>query len=242
LGKIEIGQGGILMRADADSSVRRRARLKKACWFLAGLAAAIIALVLLLFYRPARYDPLEPVRDNQVSPYLTHELLPRLYNDSQLGEPFDLLVSQYGINDIISRYSWPKEFDGITFSAPEVLFLPDGIVLMGTAAGSSVELVITMVVEPSLDQQGLLSLHLAKVKVGAVNITLLVKMMGKRAYNQRLAEDDIDTENIRAKIAASLLNDEPFEPTFDVEERKVRVENVTLEQGNLTLHLAPVPD
>lgn len=230
------------MQADADSSVRKKARLKKVCWFLAGLAVVIIALVLLLFYRPARYDPLEPVRDNQVSPYLTHELLPRLYNGSQLDEPFDLPVSQYGINDIIARYEWPKEFDGIAFSAPEVLFVPDGIVLMGTAAGSSVELVITVMVEPSLDQQGLLNLRLAKVKVGAVNITPLVKMMAKRVYNQRLAEDDIDTEDIRARIAASLFNDEAFEPTFDVEKRKVRAEKITLEQGNLILRLVPVSD
>jgi hypothetical protein len=49
----------------------------------------------------------------------------------------------------------------------------------------------------------------------------------------------IDFEDWRAKIAAALLNDEPFEPVFKVEDKTVRVERVTVTLGQLILHLVP---
>jgi hypothetical protein len=50
---------------------------------------------------------------------------------------------------------------------------------------------------------------------------------------------------LRAKIAASLLNDEPFEPIlnvrdiFDDVDEKVRVEKITITQQKLILRLVP---
>jgi hypothetical protein len=51
---------------------------------------------------------------------------------------------------------------------------------------------------------------------------------------------------LRARIAASLLNDESFEPVlnvrdiFDDVDQKVRVEKITITQKQLTLRLVPV--
>jgi hypothetical protein len=56
----------------------KKPRLKKlACWLFVDLIIAVIIFALLL-YKPGRYNPADFDSD-QVSPYLTHELLPGHY-------------------------------------------------------------------------------------------------------------------------------------------------------------------
>lgn len=222
--------------------VPKKTKLKKVYWLLAGLAAVFVSLVLLLLYKPAGYNPPKAVYDKQVSPYLTHVLSPQLYNGAQRQEPFELIVTQEGINDIIARFEWPKELDGIRFSAPVVFFVPARIVLMGTVVVGGVELVVTAELNPELDQDGLLNLRVAKVKVGAVNITPLARMIARRIYLEQLGSSDINTEDIQAKLAGSLLNNKPFEPIFEIEDKKVRVKKITITQKKLTIRLVPVSD
>jgi hypothetical protein len=222
--------------------VSKKTRFKKVYrWLLVDLAIVVILFILLL-YRPNRYDPAKGAYDRQVSQYLTHELLPQLYNGAQLQEPFDLVVTEEGINDIVARAAWPRESEGIRFSSPAVVFVPEGIVLMGTAAVRGLELVVTIVVEPVLDERGLLNLRVTKVKIGAMNVTLLARVMAKRMYAQEIGEEDVAVEDLRAQIAASLLNDEPFEPVFKIKNKKVRVNKITIMQNKLSLHLLPVFD
>lgn len=219
---------------------RQKAWLKKVCWVIAGLAVLIFVFVLLVLHRPGCYNPPELTNDKQVSPYLTHELLPKLYNDSQLGEPFDLVVSQEGVNEIIAHSKWPRHSGGIDFSAPVAFFEPGRVVLMGEGEVGGAGFVISMVVEPTFDDGGLLYLRLAKVKVGAVNITPLAKVIGRRMYAERLADKGIDKKDLRAQIAESLLNDEGFEPVFTVEDEEVRVEEISVEYEKVKVRLVPV--
>ena len=227
-----------------DLKTRKKRKFKKRYWLLLDLALAILIFAL-LFYKPARYRPPDTVpasnKETQVSPYLTHVLLPQLYNRAQREEPFDLDVIQKGINETIARYKWPKESNGVILSAPTVFFVPESIVLMGTANIKGAELVVTIVAKPSLDEQGLLHLRVEKVKIGAMNITPLARLMAKRMYTERLATMHVDTENLQAKIAASLLNDEPFEPIFYIPDidKKVRVEKITIAREKLILRLVP---
>ena len=227
----------------ADVKKPKKRKLKRLYWLLAHLVAATVIVVLLL-YKPGRYHPIkiDPAQGRQVSTYLTHDLLAPIHNAAQPGEPFDLTVTQEGINDIIARSRWPRESGDARFSAPAVLFVPDSIVLMGTVALKGVEFVVTIVLEPTLDEQGLLNLRAAKLKVGAMNITLLAKVIAKRMYQQRIEAVPIDKEDIGAKIAASLLNDEPFDPVFEIEGDKLRIEKVTIRKQELILHLIPLPD
>ena len=234
---------------DTKLKTRKKRKFKKRYWLLLDLALAIIILAL-LFYKPARYKPLDiaPAGNNQdqISPYLSNVLLPQLHNDAQRQEPFDLVVIQKGINETIARLQWPKESNGVLLSAPTVFFVPENIVLMGTANIKGAELVITVVAKPSLDEEGLLHLRVEKVKIGAMNITLVARLMAKRMYTERLATVDVDTENLRARIAASLLIDEPFEPIinvrdiFDDVDKKVRIEKITITQKKLKIRLIPV--
>ncbi len=223
--------------------VRKKAKFKKkVCFVLAGLAAVFVIFVSLLLYKPAHFSPPDITYSKQVSPYLTHELLPHIYNNAQLGEPFDLTIIQNKTKDIIALTRWPKELDGLRVSAPQVLFVADGIVLRGTVAARGVQFVVTIVAEANLDQEGLLNLRVAKVKIGAMNITALARMLAKRIYQRRFAMSDIDAEDWRAQIAASLLDNEPFAPVFEIEDRKVRADKITITQGKLTIHLVPACD
>ena len=225
---------------DAGSKVRKKARFKKVYWLLLDLAIVFLIFVLLL-HKPGGYEPSEPVYDEQLSPYLTHELLPQIYNGSQYDEPFELVITQEGINDIIARSGWPKESEGMRFLVPKIFFTEDNMVLIGTAELRGVEFVCTFVARPYLDEDGLLNLRMARVKVGAMNITLLARILGKRMYARRL-EEDAETETLQAKVAASLLNNEPFEPVFEVPDvnRKVRVDKITVTPGKLTIRLVPI--
>ncbi len=233
---------------DKKLNVRKKKKFKKRYLLLLDLALAIIILAL-LFYKPARYKPLNiaPAGNNQdqISPYLSNVLLPQLHNGAQRQEPFDLVVIQKGINEAIARLQWPKESNGVLLSAPKVFFVPENIVLMGTASIKGAELVVTVVAKPSLDEEGLLHLRVEKVKIGAMNITPIARLMAKRMYKERLATVNVDTENLRARIAASLLIDEPFEPIFNIKDifddvnKKVRVEKINMAQKKLTLRLVP---
>jgi len=226
-----------------DLKIRKKARFKKlVCWLLVDLAVAAIIFALLL-YRPGRYKPADLSPGNykrgQVSPYLTHDLGPAFNKGVQYREPFELVVTQKGINDIINRGNWPMESEGILLYAPAVLFVPGTVVLMGTADVKGVEFIITIELEPKIDEQGLLNLRVAKVKVGAMNITPLAKMMAKKMYAQRVAALPIDTEAVQTKIVASLLTDEPFEPVFRIDDKKVRIEKITVAKEKLLLRLVP---
>jgi uncharacterized protein YpmS len=225
-----------------NPQIRKKERYKKLiCWLLIDLAVAVTILVLLL-YKPSRYDPLEGAaadhKQGQVSPYLTR-LSSQYYNGAQQRTAFELVVTEEGINQAIIGSDWPVESEGIWFYAPAVLFTPGTIVLMGTADIKGAEFVVTIELEPKIDQQKLLNLEVAKIKIGAMNITPLARLIAKKMYADRLATAPMDTEEWRAKIAAALLNDEPFDPVFPAEDKNVRLEKITVTQGKLTLRLAP---
>ena len=239
------------MQPGADLKVRKKAKFKKKVYLLLAVLVVVSVIVIVVFalllHRPSSYNPLDFAHSKEVSPYLTHQFLPELYNGAQRQEPFNLIVTQMGINDIVARFEWPKELGSIRFSAPMVLFVPDSIVLMGTVfialpQVKGAEFVTTVVAEPGFDAEGLLNLRAIRVKIGAVDITPLAGVLAKRICQQRFAATDIGAEDLWAQMAVSLLNGEPFEPVFKIEDKKVRVEKITIEPKKLTIRLAPVFD
>ena len=227
---------------ETDLKKNKKARLNKLIrWLLVDLAVVAIVFAILL-YRPGRYKPTDSdnFREGEVSPYLTNELGPAINNGVQRVKPFDVIITQEGLNDIIARGNWPMESEGVLLYAPAALFVPGRLVLMGTADAKGVEFIVTIELEPIIDKEGLLNLQVAKVKVGAMNITPLAKMIAKKMYTQRIGAMSIDTTTWQAKIVASLLNDVPFEPVFPYDDKKVRIEKITIEKEKLVAHLVPV--
>ena len=226
-----------------DLIISKKSRAKRLVrWLIIDfiVAAAVFGL---LKYRPGRYNPLSPDFDNyepgQVSLYLTHKLLPQFNEGLQRRKPFELVVAQDGVNDIISHANWPIQSEGILLYSPAALFTDGLVVLMGTADVKGVEFIITIEIGPEIDEKGLLHLKVIKVKVGAMNITPLAKMIAKKMYTERLAAFDVDEKAIQTRIAASLLNDEPFEPVLEVDGKKVKVENIAVNQGQLNVRFVP---
>lgn len=206
-------------------------------WFIVS-----VIFIAMLLYKPAGSEPFVAAIDgNNVSPYLTHALSPQLYNGAQRQEPFELHISQKGINDIISRYKWPMESEGVRFLTPVVYFVPKQIVVMGTALVGGVEVVITVVVKPMFTEKGLLKLETEVVKVGAVNITMLARIIAEKMYKDRLEEIEFNVETLGTKIAGALLANEPFEPVFEVPqcEGQVRAREITVVHEELTICFVP---
>lgn len=222
---------------------KKKSRSKRlAIWLFVDLVV-IATVIILLLYRPGRYDPLstEGFKPGQVSPYLTlfHSAV---YNGAQLKEPFDVSISQEGINDIIARGDWPLENNGVMLYAPAVVLEPGMAVIMGTANVKGMEFVVTIELTPSIDEEGLLSLNVAKLKVGAMNVTLLARPIAKRMYADQVEAFPVDMDSWRTKIVASLLNEEPFDPLFPTGDKKarVRVGRIAIEKGKIDFTLLPV--
>lgn len=227
----------------ADSKNRKKTRTRKlACWLFVDLVVAAVIIGLLL-YKPGSYDPLDyeaaGYERHRVSPYLTHELSPQLNNGAQRDKPFDLVITQKGINEIIAGWGWPKMAQGVMLYSPAVVFKPGSALLMATANVRGAEFVVTVDIEPKIGEKGLLTFHISKIKIGAMNITPLAKITAKKIYLQKIAHLTIGKEAIQTKIAESLLNDAPFEPVFKVDDRKVRIDKITVSNEKLTVHLVP---
>jgi uncharacterized protein YpmS len=229
---------------DTDSKIRKKSRIKRLFIWLTIDFIIMVTVFILLMYRPGQYNPIVPgpesYESEQISKYWTHELLPKIHNNSQLGRPFDLVITQEGINDIISRANWPVQSEGIMFYSPAALFVPGSVMLMGTADVRGVEFVITIEIVPMINEEGFMNLQVSRMKVGAMNITPIAKAIARKMYSQQVAAFPIDTQDFRAKIVGSLLNDEPFEPVFRIGDNRVRVEKVEIEQSRLTARMVPM--
>ncbi len=228
----------------------RKTKFRKWYLFLA-VPPLMVILFALVLYKPAHYRPVAIGESNEVSLYLTNELLPEFYNGLEREEPFELIITEEGINDIIARHKWPKEAGEIQFSVPQVLFEPDRIVLMGMVASGGLELIMTVEGGAFIDVNGLMNLRLKKVKAGAVNITPFAKMVAKQAYENRLAparcfapkqRGAVDAEDFRARIAEALIEERPFEPVFEFEDKKARVAGIWMKPGKIVVRIVPLAD
>lgn len=227
---------------NTDLQNRKKKRHKKLIYWLAIDVSVAFIVFILLLYRPGRYNPLDSsgaMEPNEVSPFFL-KLSSEINNKAQSGKPFEIVVTEEALNDMINRADWPMESEGILLYAPAAIINPDTVVLMGTADFQGLEFIITIELQAKINEEGLMNIYVQKIKVGAVNITPLARITAKKMYTDRLALiDDIDLYTWQTKIAASLLNDEAFKPVFEVQNHTIRVEKVVIEQGKLTALLVP---
>lgn len=220
-------------------------RKKLMIWLGVDLVVAAIVICLLL-YKPAQYHPvMSPAATDpngqRVHPYLSHELMPTLYNNAQDREPFEMEVLDQRLNEAIAQTGWLQESGGIKLSAPAVAFTPGRVVLMGTADIEGAGFVVTVEIGPQILKDGRLNLVVEKVRIGVMNITPLAKMMGKKMYRERVEAGGVDIDDWRTKIAASLLSEEPFEPVFPVDDKQIRLTGFDITRGKLIARLVQVP-
>lgn len=222
----------------------KKSRRKKLIIWLAIDVVVVVVLLSLLLHKPARYHPVMPPagadpNEQRVHRYLTHDLGNKLYNGAQNQQPFELLVLEDRLNEALAQAGWLQESAGIELSAPAVAFVAGRLILMGTAHVEGAGFVITIEINPQIAEDGRLNLTLERIKVGAINVTPLARVMGRKMYRERLEAGDVDTEDWRTKIAASLFNDEPFEPILLIEDKWVRLQSVDLREGEFVARFVP---
>jgi hypothetical protein len=225
-------------KQEPSETARLKKRKRRRLWLLVDLGASLTVtaiMLILLLHRPVSYDPTKPTQTKEANTYWTHVVMPKIYNGAQEQKPFDLEISEEGINRIVADSGWPKISEGAVFSEPQVKFTADGITLMGTATIENVNFIVTMVGKPVIDESGLLNLNISAFKVGALNVTPLAKVIARKMYAQHLADVRVNAENLNAKVLNSLFYDKPFEPVFAVDDKKIKIAGITTEQGKLTI-------
>jgi hypothetical protein len=196
----------------------------------------VLVIVILLHHKPADYHP-EPTFDEQVSPYLTHQLLPQFYNGLQRKEPFEIVIEQKGLNEAITAIGWPQIYNGLIISTPVVYFAPQNLRLMAMVNLNSVDTVVTVEITPRIDEKGLLSLEINKVRIGTLSVTFIAKKLAKKMFSEQ--NQFVVPDNIASLALASLLEDKPFAPVFKAEGKEVKVDSISIENQVLRMRIVP---
>jgi uncharacterized protein YpmS len=217
-----------------------KSKSRRRFWLLIDLAITLIILALLV-YRPSGYHP--PVRSqtnevNKYWPYYTSQF----YNGAQLQKPFELVLTEEGLNEIVASSGWPKASEGVSFSKPQVVLDDDEVILMGTANIGDVEFIVTLAGKPDIGGDRLLNLKITRIKIGAMNITPIAKIIASQMYAKQVPGLDPEKDDAAQKVIASLLTDEGFEPVFsppDDKRKKMRIERITVEKGKIVIGFVP---
>ena len=90
----------------------------------------------------------------------------------------------------------------------------------------------------SLAEQGFRYLLLTD-NHGGPRHQIAVEKAVRKMYKERLESVNVDMEDLRTKIAASLFNEEPFDPILKVEDKWIRLHNFALTDGKLTAQFTP---
>ncbi len=223
---------------------RKLTRKKKIVLAVVCTGAGIIlilpaAIAFLLTRTPAYYKPLTPPNRAEVSPYLTNHIVPEIHNKSQLGEPFELVITQAGLNDIIARGPWPLASSGVTITRPAALLSGGRISVMATVKYGRVPAVLTIVMNPALDEAGLLSINLEQVTAGVFDITHFAKELAEEIIAAGIGKID---GTLADNITAAVLENKPFDPVFTAYDNKVRLTDIDISDGKAMLQLAPQTD
>lgn len=220
----------------------KKHRLRTTLLVLGGIVVIGGGIFILLLHKPPDFVQPEPIKDKQVSKYLTHILSRDLYNGAQRREPFELLISQEGINDIVARFKWPQKVSGVSISVPEIVFEPETITLRSVVSSAQLELLVTVSGSAFTDEDGLLNLLARNVKVGALNVTAPAKAVARSLYENELAHKERKPDRWSDKILAAVLEGEPFEAVLKIEDKKVKIDAVDISHGRMTLYMVPADD
>ena len=195
-------------------------------------------MLILLRHAPTAYHPPSLFDDTkQVNPYLTHIIMPALYNGIESGKPFSLTIEEEPLNQAIASYGWPQAHGSLLISTPMLFLRENELTGMTGVNLNGVDTVITVQIHPEFDPNGLLNLKLQKVRAGAISLTMLVKPIAKRMYNDRMAAME-GHQDFYSNILGSILAEKPFEPTFKVGKRTLKITNITIHNKTAKLDFA----
>lgn len=212
---------------------------------IAVLTMLIACLLFVIMLTSGRSGYSVPVVENpnEVSPYLTHDLAPQFWDDVQKGGPFEIVVDEAGLNDIISRDStvsggWPVSFDYVEVYTPTVKFLPDKINAVAKITLDGIKIYLDVNFKAEMLSDGRMKVEIDSVKAGFVDITGFAISVIRDVFEKRFkggsGEAGVD------EIVYAILENKPFEPVFAVGEQKLRINKIDLSQSKLLVGFVPV--
>jgi len=215
-------------------------KVKSAIVLSAGLVILLFVFWFVgLFRTPPYYRPVKFIADGNMSQYLTNYILPELNNKSQYGQPFDLVISEAGINDIIVRHIDADSLRQANLSDLSVAFRGGRILLTGKTVYYGIDFVVTIVLKPYIDKEGYFLLKESQIEAGRSRIPFAGEAV-KRKVLEGLVRF-INNLDIGDFNEAS-LNNRRIEPVFSLNHRRHRIEKITVGDKELIIHFLPQLD
>ena len=188
-----------------------------------------------LFKTPSNFRHVKPISDGNMSQYLTNYILPQLYNKLQYDQPFDLVISEPGLNDIIVRHIDANSLRRANLSDLSVTLKKGRILLTAKTAYYGFDFIMTLVLKPYIDKNGYFSLKKSQIEAGESLIPFAgdaVKrkiIEGLAGFFNNLKVSDFNEASFDAKI----------EPVFSLNHQKHRIDKITVQDKELTIHFLP---
>lgn len=223
---------------------RKHRCLKAVGIFFAALVVIAGGLLFLMTRKPKIYQPYEKITTEVVNPYITHYLAPEFHNNVQIDKPFRIIVPQKNINEVVVDgsldWEWPVDLGPVVVSAPAVSFITDEILLMATVKYGVFEFVLTVGARPVIDEAGLMQLNFQKLMAGVVDISYIARPIACKLLAQELEGLPIDHDTAWIKdLHDAVAENKPFEPVWPVYEDAIKLTEVKVVNGRLTLMFEP---
>ncbi len=189
-----------------------------------------------LFRTPPHYRPAKFVVDGNMSQYLTNYILPELHNRSQYGLPFDLVISETGINDVIARHIDANSLHQANLSDLSVTFKEGRILLTGKTVCCGIDFIVTLVLKPGIGKKGQFFLGVSKIQAGNSRVPFVAGTLERKVLkglNGFLNSSDT------ADFAKALFDNSRIEPVFSINHKKLRVEKIATQDKELIIRFLP---
>lgn len=188
-----------------------------------------------LFRTPSHFRTVPILDQNEISQYLSNVILPQFYNKSQLPQPFDLVLSQDGVNDIIARQIDTKSLKKQGVSDIGITFKRGKILLCAKTKYHSHNFIVTAIFKPYICEKGF-NAGLSKIQVGTSRIPFAASIIRDRLLYQ-LA--NLGPESDIVNYVGVLLSDNKITPEFSFNHRKIKIQKILIEEQRMIIGFLP---
>lgn len=186
-----------------------------------------------LFRTPSHFRTVEIIESNQISLYLSNVILPELYNKSQKGKPFEIIFTEEGVNEIITRHLDEKLLSRWDFSDISVTFVKGEILLAGKTKYKGRDFILTAVFKPKISEKGF-NAGLSQIYAGTSRLPFAKRFVRDRIL-YKLAGQNSDVVH----YAGVLLSDNRIPPEFTFEHRNLKAQEIITEKHKLIIRFVP---
>jgi hypothetical protein len=188
-----------------------------------------------LFRTPKYFKPVQIIDGNEISQYLLNDVLPPFFNKSQVPEPFEIVLLQDGVQEIVAHSVKSEDLKRWGFSDISITFLRGKILLAGKTKYRGFDFIVTAVFEPKIDEKGF-NAGLARIRIGNTKIPYGPKLLRDRIL-YKLAGAGMNSDAVH--YAGMLFSDNRIKPQFSFNHRNITVKSVSVENQKLRITFLP---